>query len=154
MQVLILLVETAIPPLLVLLKLILPKCVRSIEIIKAFFKESIGCGSFSLPLVWLCVYNLCTLCYGGIGGSFMAVVLKDERIDFRASSKQKTLLERAAELKHVSLSSYILTSSLKQAQIDLAENEALVLSDRDRELVMDALENPPEPNEALKGLFI
>ena len=84
----------------------------------------------------------------------MAVVLKDERIDFRANSKQKTLLERAAELKHVSLSSYILTSSLKQAQIDMAENEALVLSDRDRELVMDALENPPEPNDALKGLFI
>ncbi|MBB5219054.1 DUF1778 domain-containing protein [Treponema rectale] len=42
---------------------------------------------------------------------------------------------------------------LKQAQIDLAENEVLVLSNRDRDLVMAALENPPEPNEALKGLF-
>ena len=51
------------------------------------------------------------------------------------------------------LSSYVLTSSLKQAQIDLAENEVLVLSNRDRDLVMAALENPPEPNEALKGLF-
>ena len=76
----------------------------------------------------------------------MAVALKDERIDFRANSNQKTLLERAAELKHVSLSSYVLTSSLKQAQIDLAENEVLVLSNRDRDLVMAALENPPEPN--------
>ena len=43
----------------------------------------------------------------------MAIALKDERIDFRANSNQKTLLERAAELKHVSLSSYVLTSSLK-----------------------------------------
>ena len=83
----------------------------------------------------------------------MAVALKDERIDFRANSNQKTLLERAAELKHVSLSSYILASSLKQAQIDLAENEVFVLSNRDRDLVMAALDNPPEPNEALKGLF-
>ena len=84
----------------------------------------------------------------------MAVTGKDERIYFRVNSKQKALLEQVAELKHVSLSSYVLTSSLKQAQIDLAENEILVLSNRDRDLVMSALENPPEPNKALKGLFI
>lgn len=83
----------------------------------------------------------------------MAVAVKNERIDFRANINQKTLLERAAELKHVSLSSYVLTSSLKQAQMDLAENEILVLSNKDRDIVMSALENPPEPNEALKGLF-
>ena len=101
----------------------------------------------------VCVYNFRTSYYTRSGGTIMAVALKDERIDFRANSTQKTLLERAAELKHVSLSSYVLTSSLKQAQIDLAENEVIVLSNRDRDLVMAALENPPEPNEALKGLF-
>lgn len=83
----------------------------------------------------------------------MAVAIKDVRIDLRASVNQKTLLEQAAELKHVSLSSYVLASSLKQAQLDLAENETLLLSNRDRDLVMSILENPPEPNEALKGLF-
>lgn len=83
----------------------------------------------------------------------MAVAIKDVRIDLRASANQKTLLEQAAELKHVSLSSYVLASSLKQAQLDLAENETLLLSNRDRNLVMSILENPPEPNEALKGLF-
>ena len=83
----------------------------------------------------------------------MAVALKAERIDFRANINQKAILERAAEIKHVPLSSYILTSSLKQAQIDLAENEIVLLSNRDRDLIMSLLENPPEPNEALKGLF-
>lgn len=83
----------------------------------------------------------------------MAVAIKDVRIDLRASANQKTLLEQAAELKHVSLSSYVLASSLKQAQLDLAENETLLLSNRDRDLVMSILENSPEPNEALKGLF-
>ena len=83
----------------------------------------------------------------------MAVALKNERIDLRANITQKTLLERAAELKHVSLSSYVLTSSLKQAQADLAENEIIVLSEADRELLMSALENPPLPNGALKNLF-
>ena len=71
----------------------------------------------------------------------------------RASIQQKFTLEKAAELKHISLSSYILSTSLKQAQIDLTENDTLVLSNRDRDLVMMALDNPPEPNEALKKLF-
>ncbi|MCR5732145.1 MAG: DUF1778 domain-containing protein [Sphaerochaetaceae bacterium] len=83
----------------------------------------------------------------------MALTLKDERIDLRINSNQKIILERAAELRHVSLSSYILTTSMKQAQIDLAENEEMLLSNRDRDLLMKALDNPSEPNDALKGLF-
>lgn len=83
----------------------------------------------------------------------MAVAVKDSRVDFRVSDVQKSLLERAAEIKHLSLSSYILSSSIKQAEQDIAENEMLILSNRDRDLVMSALENPPEPNEALKGMF-
>ncbi|MGN0723195.1 MAG: DUF1778 domain-containing protein [Treponema sp.] len=83
----------------------------------------------------------------------MAVAVKDSRVDFRVSDFQKSLLERAAEIKHLSLSSYILSSSIKQAELDIAENEMLILSNRDRDLVMSALENPPEPNEALRGMF-
>ena len=83
----------------------------------------------------------------------MAVAVKDSRVDFRVSDVQKSLLERAAEIKHLSLSSHILSSSIKQAELDIAENEMLILSNRDRDLVMSALENPPEPNEALKGMF-
>lgn len=82
----------------------------------------------------------------------MAVAFKDVRIDLRANSTQKSLLERAAELKHISLSSYILATSLNQAQLDLTENETLVLSNRDRDLVMNLLDNPPGPNKALKEI--
>ena len=42
---------------------------------------------------------------------------------------------------------------LKDKRIDLAENELIVLSNSDRELIMTALENPTEPNETLKNLF-
>ena len=83
----------------------------------------------------------------------MAVAVKDSRVDFRVSDVQKSLLERAAEIKHLSLSSYILSSSIKQAELDIAENEMLILSNGDRDLVMSAFENPPEPNEALRGMF-
>ncbi|UTC62632.1 DUF1778 domain-containing protein [Treponema sp. OMZ 787] len=83
----------------------------------------------------------------------MAITLKNVRIDLRASRHQKSILERASELKHISLSSYILSTALKQAQRDLTENETLILSNRDRDLMIAALDNPPEPNEALKRLF-
>lgn len=83
----------------------------------------------------------------------MAVAMKGERIDFRVNSDQKHMLEQAAELRCISLSSYILSCSLKQAQIDLSENETLLLSNADRDQVLEALLDPPAPNEALKDLF-
>lgn len=83
----------------------------------------------------------------------MAVAIKNVRIDLRANTEQKTILERAAELRSTSLSAYIISASVRQAQIDLRENEALVLSSRDRDRLMKLLDNPPEPNEKLKELF-
>ena len=47
----------------------------------------------------------------------MAVAIKNVRIDLRTKKKKKTLLEQAAELKHTSLSSYILASSLNKLGI-------------------------------------
>lgn len=77
---------------------------------------------------------------------------KNERIDFRTNADQKIILERAAELRHASLSSYILTSSLRQARVDLEENEAVILSNRDRNMIMEALEAAPLPIESLGKL--
>ena len=78
---------------------------------------------------------------------------KDGRINLRTSSDDKSLLEKAASLRHLSLSSYIITTSLKQAQIDLAEQETMIISNRERDMIMNALENPQEPNSALRKLF-
>ena len=83
----------------------------------------------------------------------LATLTRTERIDLRTNADDKRLLEQAAELRHLSLSSYIISTSLIQAQRDLAETETVALSARDRNLLMDSLENPPAPNEALKGLF-
>ena len=44
---------------------------------------------------------------------------KQKRIDLRVTQEQKDLLERAAHLKGMSLSSYLLTNSLEAAQTDL-----------------------------------
>jgi uncharacterized protein (DUF1778 family) len=83
----------------------------------------------------------------------VASACKDGRINLRTSLDDKSLLEKAASLRHLTLSSYIIAMSLRQAQIDLAEQETLLVSNRERDMIMNALENPPAPNSALKKLF-
>jgi uncharacterized protein (DUF1778 family) len=76
---------------------------------------------------------------------------KDNRIDLRVTQEQKALLEQAASLQGVSLSAYTISRLLPLAQQDIAAQEKLVLSDRDRDLLMDSLENPPELQGKLKS---
>ena len=83
----------------------------------------------------------------------MAVAYKDSRINLRTSLDDKSLLERAASLRHLSLSSYIIATSIRQAQLDLAVQETLLVSNSERDMIMKALENPPKPNAALRKLF-
>ena len=83
----------------------------------------------------------------------MAVAYKDSRINLRTSLDDKSLLERAASLRHLSLSSYIIATSIRQAQLDLAEQETLLVSNSERDMILKALENPPKPNAALRKLF-
>ncbi|OWY68740.1 hypothetical protein B7486_24690 [cyanobacterium TDX16] len=73
--------------------------------------------------------------------------IKDNRIDLRVTQEQKELLERAATLKGISVSAYTLLHVLPAAKQDVDSHERLVLSDRDRDLFMSVMENPP----ALKG---
>ncbi|MBR4461647.1 MAG: DUF1778 domain-containing protein [Erysipelotrichaceae bacterium] len=83
----------------------------------------------------------------------MTIIMKNNRIDLRVDDKNKELLEQAAQLKNLSLTAYITSVCLSQARQDIRENETLFLSESDRDLIYRLLENSPEPNEELKGLF-
>jgi uncharacterized protein (DUF1778 family) len=76
---------------------------------------------------------------------------KDKRIDLRLTQEQKELLERAATLKGISVSAYTLFHVLPAAKQDLDSHERLILSDRDRDLFMSVMENPPELKGKLKS---
>lgn len=76
---------------------------------------------------------------------------KDCRIDLRVTQEQKELLERAASLKGISLSAYTLFHVLPAAKEDINAHERLVLSNRDRDLFMSVMENPPELKGKLKS---
>lgn len=79
----------------------------------------------------------------------MSLKSKEKRIDLRVTSEQKELLERAADLKGMSLSAYLLSQGLTVAQADLEAHQKLVLSDRDRDLFLELMASPPEPLPAL-----
>lgn len=75
---------------------------------------------------------------------------KDETLQLRVSSEQKELIERAAALTGLSISSYMLSRTLPAAEQDVVQHERIVLSERDWTLFLSAVESPPTPNAALK----
>jgi uncharacterized protein (DUF1778 family) len=71
-----------------------------------------------------------------------------ERIELRVPREDKALLARAATLKRLDLTGYILGTVLPRAEAEIAESERLELSVRDSLRVLELLENPPPPTEA------
>lgn len=74
---------------------------------------------------------------------------KVSRIDLRVSFQQKELLERAAALKGLSLSAYMLSHCLEAAKAEIQAHQKIELSDRDRDLFLELMANPPSPKETL-----
>ncbi len=83
----------------------------------------------------------------------MAAIVKNNRINIRLSNDDKSLLELAAQLNKQSLSAYIYDIAMKQAELDIKKNEKIVLADKERDVLLKALDNPPLPNKALRDLF-
>lgn len=76
---------------------------------------------------------------------------KDERIFVRVSSDVKRTLERAAEVSGRSLSDFVVGSAFNAAREAIEGVERMVLSEADRDVFLEALSNPPAPNDALKA---
>ncbi|MDQ2681027.1 MAG: DUF1778 domain-containing protein [Candidatus Eremiobacteraeota bacterium] len=72
---------------------------------------------------------------------------KDGRFNARLSDEQKTILQRAADLKGMSLSDFILGTAHEEALRTIAAHEVIRLSRRDRAVFLSLLENPPIPDE-------
>lgn len=83
----------------------------------------------------------------------MAIAIKEKRIEFRVPDEAKKTIEDAAKLSNISVSSYILSVVLKQAKLDLEQNEIITLNNKERDSLMNALAEPPKPNKALRELF-
>ncbi len=76
--------------------------------------------------------------------------LKSERVAVRLTPAVKRALERGAEVSGRSLSDFVVDSAYRAAQRAIEDNERLHLSNADRKIFLAALDNPPEPNQALR----
>jgi uncharacterized protein (DUF1778 family) len=72
-----------------------------------------------------------------------------ERLEARITRPQKALFIRAAELQGRSLTEFVIASAEDAARAAVRDQEALSLSDRDRQRFVAALLAPPSPTKAL-----
>ena len=80
----------------------------------------------------------------------MPRILTDNgRVELRLRPEDKATLTRAASLKRLDLTGYILGTVLPKAEADIAEAEQLKLSERDSLRVLAMLENPPAAPDRL-----
>jgi uncharacterized protein (DUF1778 family) len=85
----------------------------------------------------------------------MKTQLSEERISMRTNLDTKRFLEAAAILSgYNNLSGFILTTVYKEAQRIINDSQGRVLSDRDRDLVLNLLNTAPEPNAKLTSLLL
>ncbi|MCC6914149.1 MAG: DUF1778 domain-containing protein [Rhodospirillaceae bacterium] len=81
------------------------------------------------------------------------VQTKDERLQVRLDAHAKSLLQRAADYTHKSISQFVLSTALEKAERVVSDNEIVTLSNRDWSAFYDALNKPPAPNAKLKQAF-
>ena len=78
---------------------------------------------------------------------------RDARLDIRIDRRTKEMVARAAALERRSLTDFCLTALTAAARHTIAQREAFVLSERDRQIFFDALVHPPRPNARLRRAF-
>lgn len=74
-----------------------------------------------------------------------------ERLNFRLGADIKRVIERAASLKGQSLTDYAIAILERESRDVVEHYETLVLSDRDRQAFLAALDHPPVANEKLRS---
>jgi uncharacterized protein (DUF1778 family) len=75
---------------------------------------------------------------------------KQARIEARISPKQKRLFERAAAIEGVTLTDFVISRMQRAPTSAVEEYTMIELSERNQRTFVEALMNPPEPNEALR----
>ena len=81
----------------------------------------------------------------------MSASSKSERVDLRLPLDQNRLIEQAATLSGLTVSGFILDSTLERAREVLRETAVIELSDRDRDRFLAALDDEgAKPGPALR----
>jgi uncharacterized protein (DUF1778 family) len=81
----------------------------------------------------------------------MSAALRTQRTEARLLPDQKRRIERAANIKGLSLSDFIVQNADEAAIRTIQQHESWTLEAADRDRFIQALLNPPEPSGRLKA---
>lgn len=73
------------------------------------------------------------------------------RLEARISQETKALVQKAADLEGRTLTDFVVASVQAAAYKVIEQHQTLKLSIEDSEAFVDAILNPPKPNDALKS---
>lgn len=76
--------------------------------------------------------------------------LKKQRIDLRLNEDDKYMIEEAAAMTNQSISQFMVSTASERAAEVIDQHRRLLLNEESWNLVMDAIINPPAPNDRLK----
>ncbi len=78
---------------------------------------------------------------------------RSARLGIRATPEQEALLKRAAEVRHKSLTEFVLDSACAAAEQTLLDQRLFLVSGGEYEALLDLLEQAPQDNPGLRRLF-
>ncbi len=76
-----------------------------------------------------------------------ATLARNERLDARVTREEKELIETAASLRGTSASDFVRMATKEAALSIIREHEVLTLDREEKKIFVEALLNPPQPNE-------
>jgi uncharacterized protein (DUF1778 family) len=74
---------------------------------------------------------------------------KDDRIELRATREEKRLIAEAAAREQLDVTRFIMRNVLPVAREVVRRSKRIVLLERDSKRVLELLDKPPKPTEAL-----
>ena len=77
--------------------------------------------------------------------------VRSERINLRLSETAKRRIERAASVEGKTVSAFIVSSALENAEKTVRRHETIALAREDAMRFLDALSDPPPPNDRLRA---
>jgi uncharacterized protein (DUF1778 family) len=83
----------------------------------------------------------------------MTQAIRTQRMEARLLPAQKKRIEQAATIKGLSVSDFVVQYADEAAIRTIEQHTNWVLSDRDRDVFVQSLLNPPKPNARLKAAF-
>jgi uncharacterized protein (DUF1778 family) len=82
----------------------------------------------------------------------MATPTRTSRLDLRVAAEEKAIIDRAAALTGSNTTDFIRSTTLAAAREAIRTHEVITLTAEGTRVFVEALINPPEPNEHLRAL--